>query len=145
MLSAVVFNLCVVLLSVGCVRCPCRNISVKPGSLKPRTVPTRYLGQPSPFTHPHLIKHGECLLSSTSTLFRENCNVYGTVKQQNVIIYFGLRIHAPGTGQAQNAQSNTRRSYCRSQTTQGFCCHLFHIIMPCKVMIMNDNAHRTFY
>ncbi|XP_030263092.1 xaa-Pro aminopeptidase 3 [Sparus aurata] len=45
--------------SRGCVRCPCRNISVKPGSLKPRTVPTRYLGQPSPFTHPHLIKHGE--------------------------------------------------------------------------------------
>uniref|UniRef100_A0A3B4Y8A9 X-prolyl aminopeptidase 3, mitochondrial n=1 Tax=Seriola lalandi dorsalis TaxID=1841481 RepID=A0A3B4Y8A9_SERLL len=39
--------------------CLCRNISVKPGGLKPKTVPPRYLGQPSPFTHPHLIKHGE--------------------------------------------------------------------------------------
>uniref|UniRef100_A0A3B4V7G5 X-prolyl aminopeptidase 3, mitochondrial n=1 Tax=Seriola dumerili TaxID=41447 RepID=A0A3B4V7G5_SERDU len=39
--------------------CLCRNISVKPGGLKPKTVPQRYLGQPSPFTHPHLIKHGE--------------------------------------------------------------------------------------
>ncbi|XP_049602015.1 xaa-Pro aminopeptidase 3 [Syngnathus scovelli] len=45
--------------SRGCVWCPCRNISVKPGDLKPKTVPARYLGQPSPFTHPHLIKHGE--------------------------------------------------------------------------------------
>ncbi|XP_061158853.1 xaa-Pro aminopeptidase 3 isoform X1 [Syngnathus typhle] len=45
--------------SRGCLWCPCRNISVKPGDLKPKTVPARYLGQPSPFTHPHLIKHGE--------------------------------------------------------------------------------------
>lgn len=45
--------------SKGCVWCPCRNISVKPGSLRPKTVPPRYLGQPSPFTHPHLIKQGE--------------------------------------------------------------------------------------
>ncbi|XP_034046054.1 xaa-Pro aminopeptidase 3 isoform X2 [Thalassophryne amazonica] len=37
----------------------CRNISVKPGVLKPKAIPPRYLGQPSPFTHPHLIKHGE--------------------------------------------------------------------------------------
>ncbi|XP_074553251.1 xaa-Pro aminopeptidase 3 [Halichoeres trimaculatus] len=45
--------------SPGCVSCPCRLISVKPGGLKPKTVPPRYLGQPSPFTHPHLIKQGE--------------------------------------------------------------------------------------
>ncbi|XP_051904157.1 xaa-Pro aminopeptidase 3 [Hippocampus zosterae] len=45
--------------SRGYLWCPCRNISVKPGDLKPKTVPARYLGQPSPFTHPHLIKHGE--------------------------------------------------------------------------------------
>ncbi|XP_061830487.1 xaa-Pro aminopeptidase 3 [Nerophis lumbriciformis] len=45
--------------SPGCVWCPCRNISVKPGGLHPKTVPARYLGQPSPFTHPHLLKHGE--------------------------------------------------------------------------------------
>uniref|UniRef100_A0A3P8PV65 Aminopeptidase P N-terminal domain-containing protein n=1 Tax=Astatotilapia calliptera TaxID=8154 RepID=A0A3P8PV65_ASTCA len=45
--------------SGGCIWCLCRNISVKPGGLKPKTVPPRYLGQPSPFTHPHLIKHGE--------------------------------------------------------------------------------------
>ncbi|XP_008298160.1 xaa-Pro aminopeptidase 3 [Stegastes partitus] len=45
--------------SGGRIWCPCRSISVKPGSLKPKTIPPRYLGQPSPFTHPHLIKHGE--------------------------------------------------------------------------------------
>ncbi|KAF3700473.1 putative Xaa-Pro aminopeptidase 3 [Channa argus] len=45
--------------SPGCVWCACRGISLKPGGLKPKTVPLRYLGQPSPFTHPHLIKHGE--------------------------------------------------------------------------------------
>ncbi|CAL8289495.1 unnamed protein product [Boreogadus saida] len=43
----------------GCLRCACRNISVKPGGLKPQQYPPRYLGQPSPFTHPHLLKHGE--------------------------------------------------------------------------------------
>ncbi|XP_068575003.1 xaa-Pro aminopeptidase 3 [Cebidichthys violaceus] len=43
----------------GRVWCPNRKISVKLGGLKPKTVPPRYLGQPSPFTHPHLIKHGE--------------------------------------------------------------------------------------
>ncbi|CAL8266867.1 unnamed protein product [Gadus morhua 'NCC'] len=42
-----------------CLRCACRNISVKPGGLKPQQYPPRYLGQPSPFTHPHLLKHGE--------------------------------------------------------------------------------------
>lgn len=39
--------------------CPCRHVSVKTGGLKPKTVPPRYLGQPSPYTHPHLIKNGE--------------------------------------------------------------------------------------
>uniref|UniRef100_A0A3B4AY22 Aminopeptidase P N-terminal domain-containing protein n=1 Tax=Periophthalmus magnuspinnatus TaxID=409849 RepID=A0A3B4AY22_9GOBI len=43
----------------GCLLCPCRKISVKPGSIKPKTVPPRYLGQPSPYTHPHFIKNGE--------------------------------------------------------------------------------------
>ncbi|XP_069005687.1 xaa-Pro aminopeptidase 3 [Embiotoca jacksoni] len=45
--------------SGGWICCLCRSISVKPGGLKPKTIPPRYLGQPSPFTHPHLIKHGE--------------------------------------------------------------------------------------
>lgn len=43
----------------GYVWCPCRNISVKAGGLKPKPVPPRYLGQPSPYSHPHLLKHGE--------------------------------------------------------------------------------------
>nr|XP_015800855.2 xaa-Pro aminopeptidase 3 isoform X1 [Nothobranchius furzeri]XP_015800856.2 xaa-Pro aminopeptidase 3 isoform X1 [Nothobranchius furzeri] len=47
--------------------CPCRCISVKPGDVKPKTVPCRYLGQPSPFTHPHLIKHGEVTPGITQT------------------------------------------------------------------------------
>lgn len=37
----------------------CRNISLKQGGSKLKTVPPRYLGQPSPFTHPHLLKHGK--------------------------------------------------------------------------------------
>ncbi|XP_056870467.1 xaa-Pro aminopeptidase 3 [Takifugu flavidus] len=37
----------------------CRSISLKQGGSKLKTVPPRYLGQPSPFTHPHLLKHGE--------------------------------------------------------------------------------------
>ncbi|XP_008328476.1 xaa-Pro aminopeptidase 3 isoform X2 [Cynoglossus semilaevis] len=45
--------------NTGCVWCWHKNISLKPGGLKPKTVPPRYLGQPSPFTHPHLLKHGE--------------------------------------------------------------------------------------
>ncbi|XP_068606208.1 xaa-Pro aminopeptidase 3 [Brachionichthys hirsutus] len=45
--------------SRGCVWCQRRSISVKPGGLKPKRVPPRCLGQPSPFTHPHLLKPGE--------------------------------------------------------------------------------------
>ncbi|KAM4535234.1 xaa-Pro aminopeptidase 3 [Fundulus diaphanus] len=51
--------------AAGCMWC--RHISVKPGGLKPKTVPPRYLGQPSPFTHPHLIKHGEVTPGITQT------------------------------------------------------------------------------
>ncbi|XP_017576113.1 xaa-Pro aminopeptidase 3 isoform X2 [Pygocentrus nattereri] len=46
-------------LSSGAFRCPCRNVSVKTGGWKTKKVPQRYLGQPSPYTHPHLIKYGE--------------------------------------------------------------------------------------
>ncbi|MEQ2173180.1 hypothetical protein GOODEAATRI_029321, partial [Goodea atripinnis] len=49
----------------GCIWC--RHISMKTGGLKPKTVPSRYLGQPSPFTHPHLIKHGEVTPGVTQT------------------------------------------------------------------------------
>lgn len=56
-------------LSAGCVWCPCRNISVKPGGWKPKKVPSRYLGQPSPFSHPHLIKHGESVWMYLCSLF----------------------------------------------------------------------------
>ncbi|XP_062263748.1 xaa-Pro aminopeptidase 3 [Platichthys flesus] len=45
--------------SPGCVGCPTRSVSLKSGGLKPKTIPLRYLGQPSPFTHPHLIKQGD--------------------------------------------------------------------------------------
>ncbi|XP_075888375.1 xaa-Pro aminopeptidase 3 [Nelusetta ayraudi] len=68
--TGTVFRAAVTLLtrpSPGCVRCPCRNISVKPGGLKPKTVPPRYLGQPSPYTHPHLLKHGEVTPGLTQT------------------------------------------------------------------------------
>ncbi|XP_035603563.1 xaa-Pro aminopeptidase 3-like isoform X3 [Oncorhynchus keta] len=49
--------------------CPCRNVSFIPGGWKPRKVPPRYLGQLSPFTHPHLIKNGEVTPGLTQTEF----------------------------------------------------------------------------
>uniref|UniRef100_A0A668RV46 Uncharacterized protein n=1 Tax=Oreochromis aureus TaxID=47969 RepID=A0A668RV46_OREAU len=73
--AACVYSLCV-FLSVGCIWCLCRNISVKPGGLKPKTVPPRYLGQPSPFTHPHLIKHGEYCLQWTADLVKCHFFIY---------------------------------------------------------------------
>ncbi|XP_010895054.1 xaa-Pro aminopeptidase 3 isoform X1 [Esox lucius] len=48
----------------GRVWCPYRNISVKP-----RKIPPRYLGQLSPFTHPHLLKNGEVTPGLTQTEF----------------------------------------------------------------------------
>ncbi|XP_071028171.1 xaa-Pro aminopeptidase 3-like isoform X4 [Oncorhynchus clarkii lewisi] len=54
--------------SQGHLWCPCRNVSVKPEGWKPQ-VPPRYLGQLSPFTHPHLIKNGEVTPGLTQTEF----------------------------------------------------------------------------
>ncbi|XP_066530359.1 xaa-Pro aminopeptidase 3 isoform X2 [Hoplias malabaricus] len=56
-------------LSPGAFRCPCRNISVKTGGWKKMKVPQRYLGQPSPYTHPHLVKNGEVTPGLTQTEF----------------------------------------------------------------------------
>lgn len=47
------------LVTPGSVATQRSNISLKPGGSKLKTIPPRYLGQPSPFTHPHLLKHGE--------------------------------------------------------------------------------------
>ena len=44
---------------VGFLWCPCRSVSVNTGGWKKKSIPTRYLGQPSPYTHPHLVKHGK--------------------------------------------------------------------------------------
>ncbi|XP_055050607.1 xaa-Pro aminopeptidase 3 isoform X1 [Misgurnus anguillicaudatus] len=55
--------------SPGSVWCPCRNVSVKTGGWKTKKVPQRYLGQPSPYTHPHLIKYGEVTPGLTQTEF----------------------------------------------------------------------------
>ncbi|KAH0616858.1 hypothetical protein JD844_028286 [Phrynosoma platyrhinos] len=41
----------------GCKLCYFRNLSIQP--VQQRKIPNRYLGQPSPFTHPHLLKAGE--------------------------------------------------------------------------------------
>lgn len=49
--------------------CSCRSVSVRPGGLKPKAVPPRYLGQPSPFTHPHLLKPGEVTPGVTQSEF----------------------------------------------------------------------------
>ncbi|XP_051571172.1 xaa-Pro aminopeptidase 3 isoform X2 [Myxocyprinus asiaticus] len=53
--------------SPGIVWCPCRNVYVKTGGWKTKKVPQRYLGQPSPYTHPHLIAHGEVTPGLTQT------------------------------------------------------------------------------
>ncbi|TRY54937.1 hypothetical protein DNTS_020702, partial [Danionella cerebrum] len=49
--------------------CPCRNVSVKAGRFQNKNVPPRYLGQPSPYTHPHLIRPGEVTPGLTQTEF----------------------------------------------------------------------------
>ncbi|XP_053113097.1 xaa-Pro aminopeptidase 3 isoform X4 [Hemicordylus capensis] len=41
----------------GCKFCFLRKLSIQP--VQQRKIPNRYLGQPSPFTHPHLLKSGE--------------------------------------------------------------------------------------
>ncbi|XP_061495219.1 xaa-Pro aminopeptidase 3 isoform X5 [Rhineura floridana] len=41
----------------GCKFCFFRKLSIQP--VQQRKIPNRYLGQPSPFTHPHLLKPGE--------------------------------------------------------------------------------------
>ncbi|XP_034499433.1 xaa-Pro aminopeptidase 3 isoform X3 [Ailuropoda melanoleuca] len=41
----------------GCMSCSQRRYSLQP--IPERRIPNRYLGQPSPFTHPHLLKPGE--------------------------------------------------------------------------------------
>lgn len=54
--------------SPGCVWCQhCRSVSVKTGGWKKKSIPARYLGQPSPYTHPHLVKHGEVTPGLTQT------------------------------------------------------------------------------
>lgn len=55
--------------SSGSVWCHCRNVSVKTGGWKTKRVPQRYLGQPSPYTHPHLISYGEVTPGLTQTEF----------------------------------------------------------------------------
>uniref|UniRef100_A0A803VBL3 Uncharacterized protein n=1 Tax=Ficedula albicollis TaxID=59894 RepID=A0A803VBL3_FICAL len=40
-----------------CKSCALRRFSIQPA--QQRKIPNRYLGQPSPFTHPHLLKPGE--------------------------------------------------------------------------------------
>ncbi|KAL0992942.1 hypothetical protein UPYG_G00101300 [Umbra pygmaea] len=49
--------------------CLYRNISVKTQGWKPKNIPPRYLGQLSPFTHPHLLKHGEVTPGLNQTEF----------------------------------------------------------------------------
>ncbi|XP_018594029.1 xaa-Pro aminopeptidase 3 isoform X2 [Scleropages formosus] len=55
--------------SRGCVRLQRRSFGVKAGTWRKTKVPPRYLGQPSPFTHPHLLKHGEVTPGLTQTEF----------------------------------------------------------------------------
>uniref|UniRef100_H3CHN3 X-prolyl aminopeptidase 3, mitochondrial n=1 Tax=Tetraodon nigroviridis TaxID=99883 RepID=H3CHN3_TETNG len=60
-----------------------RNISLKPGGSKLKRIPPRYLGQPSPFTHPHLLKPGEVTpgLSQMEYEFRR-CKLASLIEAQ---------------------------------------------------------------
>ncbi|XP_060760249.1 xaa-Pro aminopeptidase 3 isoform X2 [Neoarius graeffei] len=51
----------------GVLKCVCRSVWAKTGGWKTKEVPQRCLGQPSPYTHPHLIKHGEVTPGVTQT------------------------------------------------------------------------------
>ncbi|KAL4658060.1 putative Xaa-Pro aminopeptidase 3 isoform X1 [Arapaima gigas] len=55
--------------SRGCMWHQCRSIGAKAGAWRKTKVPSRYLGQPSPYTHPHLLKHGEVTPGLTQTEF----------------------------------------------------------------------------
>ncbi|XP_048870508.1 xaa-Pro aminopeptidase 3 [Brienomyrus brachyistius] len=48
--------------------CPCRNVITQTGRWRQK-VPPRYLGQPSPYTHPHILKYGEVTPGLTQTEF----------------------------------------------------------------------------
>ncbi|MCJ8749392.1 hypothetical protein PDJAM_G00175870 [Pangasius djambal] len=62
-------------LSSGVLKCVCRSVWAKTGGWKTKKIPPRYLGQPSPYTHPHLIKHGEVTPGVTQTEYelRRQC------------------------------------------------------------------------
>ncbi|MCI4395205.1 hypothetical protein PGIGA_G00177810 [Pangasianodon gigas] len=62
-------------LSSGVLKCVCRSVWAKTGGWKTKKIPQRYLGQPSPYTHPHLIKHGEVTPGVTQTEYelRRQC------------------------------------------------------------------------
>ncbi|KAI5608677.1 putative Xaa-Pro aminopeptidase 3, partial [Silurus asotus] len=51
----------------GVLKCVCRSVWTKPGGWKSKTVPLRCLGQPSPYTHPQLMRHGEVTPGLTQT------------------------------------------------------------------------------
>ncbi|XP_062873082.1 xaa-Pro aminopeptidase 3 isoform X2 [Trichomycterus rosablanca] len=58
---------CVSDLRSGVFKCVRRSVWVKPGGWKSEKIPQRYLGQPSPYTHPHLVKAGEVTPGLTQT------------------------------------------------------------------------------
>uniref|UniRef100_A0A8C9IBP1 Xaa-Pro aminopeptidase 3 n=1 Tax=Piliocolobus tephrosceles TaxID=591936 RepID=A0A8C9IBP1_9PRIM len=51
------FHFILFILHSGCMLCSQRRYSLHP--VPERRIPNRYLGQPSPFTHPHLLRPGE--------------------------------------------------------------------------------------
>ncbi|XP_046700006.1 xaa-Pro aminopeptidase 3 [Silurus meridionalis] len=54
-------------LTPGVLKCVCRSVWTKPGGWTSKTVPLRCLGQPSPYTHPQLMRHGEVTPGLTQT------------------------------------------------------------------------------
>lgn len=52
---------------LGCKFCFFRKLSIQP--VQQKKIPNRYLGQPSPFTHPHLLKPGKDNSNATLSTF----------------------------------------------------------------------------
>lgn len=93
-------KICAVLLCAGFIWCSCRCISVKPGSLKPKLVPCRYLGQPSPYTHPHLIKHGRHSSRLIANCVNVNYQCRSSEDSEPVVLYSSGEV-TPGIAQTE--------------------------------------------
>ncbi|XP_066214623.1 xaa-Pro aminopeptidase 3 isoform X2 [Saccopteryx leptura] len=79
-------------LCLGCVSCSRRRYSLQP--IPERRIPNRYLGQPSPFTHPHLLRPDYArFMDLIVTALRGDSNDKGEVTPGLSQMEYALRRH----------------------------------------------------